>query len=88
MAGLTNLGIFHTAISLIAVAAGLIAFARNCRIVPNSLCGRTYVVTPVITCLTGFGIFEHGGFGKRRGSESAVFGSHRRAESFRFLKLN
>ncbi len=24
----------------------------------------------------------------RRGSESAVFGSHRRAESFRFLKLN
>jgi uncharacterized membrane protein len=64
MAGMTNLGIFHTAISLIAVGAGLIAFVRNRRIVPDSTSGRIYIVTTVITCLTGFGIFEHGGFGK------------------------
>jgi hypothetical protein len=29
----------------------------------RSPAGRTYVVTTVLTCLTGFGIFQHGGFG-------------------------
>jgi hypothetical protein len=26
--------------------------------------GKVYVITTIITCLTGFGIFQHGGFGK------------------------
>ena len=26
--------------------------------------GKVYIVTTVLTCLTGFGIFQHGGFGK------------------------
>lgn len=64
MLGLTPLGTFHTAISLIAVVAGLIAFVRDKEISPKNLVGKLYVITTVITCLTGFGIFQHGGFGK------------------------
>ncbi|TMG93658.1 MAG: hypothetical protein E6H72_04325, partial [Betaproteobacteria bacterium] len=64
MFGLTPLGVIHTAISLIAVAAGLIALIRDKEISPRNMLGKTYVITTVITCLTGFGIFQHGGFGK------------------------
>ncbi|MGH8857581.1 MAG: hypothetical protein ACREXG_06080, partial [Polaromonas sp.] len=64
MFGLTPLGLFHTAISLIAVAAGLIAFFRDKEILARTMLGKVYIVTTVLTCLTGFGIFQHGGFGK------------------------
>jgi hypothetical protein len=64
MAGLTTLGVIHTAISLIAVAAGLIALARDKEISPRTRVGQVYVIMTVLTCLTGFGIFQHGGFGK------------------------
>lgn len=62
--GLTQLGVVHTAISLVAVAAGIIAFFRYGRITPANTTGMVYIVTTVLTCLTGFGIFQHGGFGK------------------------
>ena len=62
--GLTPLGVVHTAVSLVAVAAGLIALVRDGRISPRNTLGKVYIVTTVITCLTGFGIFQHGGFGK------------------------
>ena len=62
--GLTPLGVVHTLISLVAVAAGLIAFFRDKQITPTNLTGRIYIWTTVLTCLTGFGIFQHGGFGK------------------------
>ena len=64
MLGLTPLGIVHTAISLVAVAYGVIAFGRDGRIKPGNRVGKVYIVTTIITCLTGFGIFQHGGFGK------------------------
>ena len=64
MLGLTPLGTFHTAISLIAVVAGFIALVRDKQISSKNLLGKIYVITTVITCLTGFGIFQHGGFGK------------------------
>jgi len=64
MLGLTSLGTIHTAISLIAVAAGLVALFRDKGISPRNLVGKTYVIATVLTCLTGFGIFQHGGFGK------------------------
>ena len=64
MFGLTQLGIVHTAISLVAVAAGFIALVRDRKISPGNLLGKIYIVTTVLTCLTGFGIFQHGGFGK------------------------
>jgi hypothetical protein len=64
MFGLTSLGVVHTAISLVAVIAGLIALLRDGRIAPRSPLGRLYLWTTVLTCLTAFGIFQHGGFGK------------------------
>ena len=64
MFGLTQLGVIHTAISLIAVAAGLIALFRDKEISPRNGVGKIYIIATVLTCLTGFGIFQHGGFGK------------------------
>ena len=62
MFGLTTLGAVHTAISLIALAAGIAAFVRHGAISLRSRAGQAYVVTTVLTCLTGFGIFQRGGF--------------------------
>ena len=62
--GLTYLGVLHTIISLVAVAAGLIAFFRTGEITSRNTLGQVYIWTTVITCVTGFGIFQHGGFGK------------------------
>lgn len=64
MFGLTPLGIFHTAISLVAVATGATALIRNGKISWDNSLGKIYVITTIITCLTGFGMFQHGGFGK------------------------
>jgi len=61
--GLTNLGAVHTLISLVAVGAGVWAFVRDKAIIPDNSLGKTYVWATVLTCLTGFGIFQHGGFG-------------------------
>jgi uncharacterized membrane protein len=64
MFGLTTLGTFHTAVSLVAVAAGIIAFFRHGGISLRTQAGVVYFWTTVVTCVTGFGIFQHGGFGK------------------------
>jgi len=64
MFGLTPLGTLHTAISLIAVVAGFVALARHLEISTRSTSGSIFFWGTVITCLTGFGIFRHGGFGK------------------------
>lgn len=61
--GLTNLGAVHTLVSLVAIGAGAWAFVRDKAIVPDNSLGKTYVWATVITCLTGFGIFQRGGFG-------------------------
>ncbi|HEY6241939.1 MAG TPA: hypothetical protein VIW78_14015 [Burkholderiales bacterium] len=64
MLGLTPPGTIHTAISLVAVAAGIIALVRDKEISPRNDLGKIYVIATVLTCLTAFGIFQHGGFGK------------------------
>lgn len=64
MFGLTSLGAAHTAISLVAVGAGIVGLARDKRIDPGNGAGKTYLIMTILTCLTGFGIFQHGGFGK------------------------
>ena len=61
MFGLTTLGVIHT---LVAVGAGIVGFVRDKRIDLGNGAGKTYLVTTILTCLTGFGIFQHGGFGK------------------------
>ncbi|HSA88979.1 MAG TPA: hypothetical protein VLF42_03675 [Burkholderiales bacterium] len=63
MLGLTPLGTFHTAISLIAVVAGFVALAGAREISTRSAAGLTFFGGTVISCLTAFGIFQHGGFG-------------------------
>jgi len=61
--GLTYLGVVHTLISLVALVAGAWALARDKSINPDGGLGKTYVWATALTCLTGFGIFRHGGFG-------------------------
>jgi len=62
--GLTPLGVAHTVVSLIAVTTGLIALIRDREISPRNVIGKLYVIMTVLTGLTAFGIFQHGGFGK------------------------
>jgi uncharacterized membrane protein len=64
MLGLTNLGIVHTAISLVALGAGAFALVRDKQIIAGNTVGKLYIWTTVLTCLTGFPIMQHGGFGK------------------------
>jgi uncharacterized membrane protein len=64
MAALTPPGIIHTAINLVAVASGAISLIRHKGISWKNLAGKIYVTATVFTCVTGFGIFQHGGFGK------------------------
>ena len=61
--GLTILGVFHTAIALVAVACGFVALARDKEISPGNRLGQAYLLLTLVTALTGFGIFRHGGFG-------------------------
>jgi hypothetical protein len=55
---LTPLGVFHTAISLVAIAAGAWAFARDKVIVLNWL-GKLYLMTTALTAATGLMMFRH-----------------------------
>jgi uncharacterized membrane protein len=64
MFGLTSLGVFHTLISLLAVGAGAVALIRDKKISWDNPIGKFYVATTIVVSLTGFGIFQHGGFGK------------------------
>lgn len=64
MSSLSPLGIVHTAISLVALAAGIKAFLRDGKIDSYATAGRWYIGATALTCLSGFFIFAHGGFGK------------------------
>lgn len=64
MSALTPLGVVHTALSLVAVAAGIAALVQHRHILADTRRGRAYVWATALTCLSGFGIFQHGGFGK------------------------
>lgn len=61
---LTPLGTIHTVIALLAVLAGIVAFLRSREIAFRHAAGKAYVILTVLTCVTGFFIFQHGGFGK------------------------
>ncbi|MCE9547166.1 MAG: hypothetical protein K8T25_16960 [Planctomycetia bacterium] len=67
MLGLTSIGVIHTAISLIALAAGIIAMLRDWRITPRNMIGKIYIVATIAVCLTSFGISKDGGFSKAHG---------------------
>jgi uncharacterized membrane protein len=60
---LSPFGLMHTIISLIALAAGVAELARHRDIHPSRFLGTVFVAATIGACLTGFGIFRHGGFG-------------------------
>ena len=64
MFGLTPLGTIHTALSLVALGAGIAALLQYRHIGWATVPGKVYVAMTILTCLTGFAIFQHGGFGK------------------------
>lgn len=63
MLGLTTLGVFHTAISLVALVCGVWALARDREISPRNGLGQIYLVGTFISAATGLFIFQRGGFG-------------------------
>ncbi len=62
MFGITPFGLFHTAISLVSLFAGLYGLWRHGGIRYASRNGRTYVWGTIASCVTGFFIVRHGGF--------------------------
>jgi hypothetical protein len=63
MLGLTMLGIIHTIIAILAVLFGCAALIFYKKISFANFPGRWFAIFTTATCLTGFGIFQRGGFG-------------------------
>jgi len=59
---LSPLGIFHTAVSVIAIIVALYALLRDGKISPANGRGRLYILLTVITCLTALPIMKTGHF--------------------------
>ncbi|MGM9480605.1 hypothetical protein ACS5PN_05360 [Roseateles sp. NT4] len=59
---LSTLGIAHTVISLVPLAAGLCAFAQSRAIQPGTTAGRIYLGGLLLSVLTAFGLSSTGGF--------------------------
>ncbi|MDG3583287.1 hypothetical protein [Galbibacter pacificus] len=60
--GLSNLGIFHTFIGIIAIIVAVISYARFGKVNLTHITGKIYFYTTIVTSLTALGIFNHGGF--------------------------
>lgn len=60
--GLSNLGIFHTLIGIIAIIAAIISYVRFGKINLAHSTGKMYFYLTVATSLTSLGISRHGGF--------------------------
>src|SRR5260370_28425851 len=61
--GVTSVGVFHGAISVVELVCVFWAFIGYKEILQEPRLGLVYLVTTFITAATGFGIFQHGGFG-------------------------
>jgi uncharacterized membrane protein len=62
MFGLTTLGVIHTAISLVAIAAGFWALVRDRQILLANRLGQLYLLATALTAVTALMIFRHGDF--------------------------
>ena len=60
--GLSNLGIFHTVIGIIAIIAALISYGKYGKISLAKKSGNIYFFGTVVTSLTALGLSKHGGF--------------------------
>ncbi|MEE1898770.1 hypothetical protein V1389_10510 [Flavobacterium rakeshii] len=59
---LSNLGIFHTIIGVVAIVAAIIDFVQTGKIRLNRVTGKIYFYCTVIASLTALGLSKHGGF--------------------------
>jgi hypothetical protein len=59
---LSNLGIFHTAIGVIAIVAAVAGFIRYGKIDLSQLTGKIYFYFTLITSFTALGLSKEGGF--------------------------
>jgi hypothetical protein len=55
-------GMFHTAISILPIGFGLLAFVRDGKIEPENNVGKLYLGTMLMGCLTAFGFILTKGF--------------------------
>ena len=60
---LTALGVFHTLLSLVCVVAAFMALYKDRAVNPHTGIGRFYLVTLLVTTITGFPIFRTGKVG-------------------------
>jgi len=60
--GLSNLGIFHTVVGIIAIIAALASYIRYGKINLERKSGSIYFFGTVITSATALGLSKHGGF--------------------------
>src|SRR5262245_25991602 len=63
MAGLTTLGLIHTAFGLVALICAFLSLLRYKTISPLNRIGQVYIATTFITAATALGIYQRGGFG-------------------------
>lgn len=60
--GLSNLGIFHTAIGIVAIGAAVVSFVKHQKIDLGAKSGRIYFYGTMVTSLTALGLSRTGGF--------------------------
>lgn len=65
--GLSNLGIFHTVIGVLAIIAAVIGFINHGKIALYSLTGKIYFYGTLITSLTALGLSSVSGFNPGHG---------------------
>ncbi|UFH54072.1 hypothetical protein [Spirosoma sp. KNUC1025] len=65
--GLSNVGIVHTIIGIIAVVAAIVSYLRFGKINLAAVWGKLYFYTTLITSLTALGISKRGGFNAGHG---------------------
>lgn len=65
--GLSNLGIFHTVIGVVAIGAAVVECLRYGKIDLNKLSGKIYFYCTVIASVTALGISKLGGFNPGHG---------------------
>jgi preprotein translocase subunit YajC len=58
--GLSNLGILHTIIGIIAIAAAIISYVRYGKISLAHITGKIYFYGTIITSVTSLGLLKHG----------------------------
>jgi hypothetical protein len=60
--GLSNLGIFHTVIGIIAIGAAVASYIKHQKINLAYNSGRVYFYGTIVASLTALGLSKHGGF--------------------------